>query len=76
RLLMPDTVGSLAKVAELLAEHLLDVRSIIQINTENKKSAVEFQLIGKLSAAEIEAIFKTAGFEVDDIHVTENKLVR
>ncbi|MCJ1977271.1 CBS domain-containing protein [Pseudolactococcus paracarnosus] len=76
RLLMADTVGSLAKVAELLAAHLLDVRSIIQINTENQKSAVEFQLIGKLSTTEIEAIFKTAGFEVDDIHVTENKLVR
>ena len=49
---------------------------IKSLNTENKKSAVEFQLIGKLSTAEIEAIFKTAGFEVDDIHVTENKLVR
>lgn len=76
RLLMPDIVGSLAKVAELLADHLLDVRSIIQINSENQKSAVEFQLIGKLNTTEIEAIFKAAGFEVDDIHVTENKLVR
>lgn len=76
RLLMPDVVGSLAKVAELLADHQLDVRSIIQINNEHQKSAVEFQLIGHLSAAEIEAIFKAAGFEVDEIHVTENKLVR
>ena len=76
RLLMPDVMGSLAKVADLLAEKSLDVRSIVQINTENKKTAVEMQLTGELSPEEIEQALVAAGFEVDEIHETENKLVR
>lgn len=76
RLLMPDVVGSLAGVVDLLAKNAIDIRSIIQINTENQKTAIELQLIGQLSAQEIENIFTKAGFEVDEIHVTENKLVR
>lgn len=76
RLLMPDVVGSLAGVVDLLAKNAIDIRSIIQINTENQKTAIELQLIGQLSAQEIKNIFTKAGFEVDEIHVTENKLVR
>ncbi|GAB2022313.1 CBS domain-containing protein [Pseudolactococcus yaeyamensis] len=76
RLLMPDVMGSLAKVADLLAEKALDVRSIVQINTENKKTVVEMQLTGQLRPEEIEQAFVAAGFEVDEIHETENKLVR
>jgi acetoin utilization protein AcuB len=38
RLLMPDVMGSLAKVADLLADKALDVRSIVQINNDNKKT--------------------------------------
>lgn len=49
RLLMPDVMGSLAKIADLLAEKSLDVRSIVQINTENKKTAIEMQLMGDLA---------------------------
>lgn len=76
RLLMPDVVGSLAGVVDLLAKNSIDIRSIIQINTENQKTAIELQLIGQLSAQEIKHTFTEAGFEVDEIHVTENKLVR
>ena len=76
RLLMPDVMGSLAKIADLLAEKSLDVRSIVQINTENKKTAIEMQLMGELSPEEIERALVAAGFEVDEIHETENKLVR
>lgn len=76
RLLMPDVMGSLAKVADLLAEKALDVRSIVQINTENKKTAIEMQLTGTLTPEEISQAFVAAGFEVDEIHRTENKLVR
>lgn len=76
RLLMPDVMGSLAKIADLLAEESLDVRSIVQINTENKKTAIEMQLMGELSPEEIERALVAAGFEVDEIHETENKLVR
>lgn len=76
RILMPDVVGSLEKVADLLAKNNLDVRSIVQINLEGKKTVVEMQLTGQLSPAEIEAAFEQAGFEVDEIHETENKLVR
>lgn len=76
RLLMADVVGSLAGVVDLLAKKSIDIRSILQINTENQKTAIELQLIGKLSMQEIKNIFTTAGFEVDEIHVTENKLVR
>src|SRR5574337_1278795 len=49
RLLMPDVMGSLAKVADLLADKALDVRSIVQINNDNKKTVVEIQLTGTLS---------------------------
>ena len=76
RLLMPDVMGSLAKIADLLAEKSLDVRSIVQINTENKQTAIEMQLMGELSPEEIERALVAAGFEVDEIHETENKLVR
>lgn len=76
RLLMPDVMGSLAKIADLLAEKSLDVRSIVQINIENKKTAIEMQLMGELSPEEIERALVAAGFEVDEIHETENKLVR
>lgn len=76
RLLMPDIVGTLASVVDLLAKNAIDIRSIIQINTENQKTAIELQLIGKLSAQEIKNMFTTAGFEVDEVHETENKLVR
>lgn len=76
RLLMPDVMGSLAKIADLLAEKSLDVRSIVQINTENKKTAIEMQLMGELSPEEIERALVAVGFEVDEIHETENKLVR
>ena len=76
RLLMPDVMGSLAKIADLLAEKSLDVRSIVQINTENKKTAIEMQLMGELSPEEIERALVAAGFEVDEIHETEIKLVR
>ena len=76
RLLMPDVMGSLAKIADLLAEKSLDVRSIVQINTENKKTAIEMQLMGELSPEEIERALVAAGFEVEEIHETENKLVR
>ena len=76
RLLMPDIVGTLANVVDLLAKNAIDIRSIIQINTENQKTAIELQLIGKLSAQEIKNMFTTAGFEVDEVHETENKLVR
>ena len=76
RLLMPDIVGTLANVVDLLAKNAIDIRSIIQINTENQKTAIELQLIGKLSAQEIKNMFTAAGFEVDEVHETENKLVR
>jgi acetoin utilization protein AcuB len=76
RILMPDVVGSLEKVADLLAKNSLDIRSIVQINLEGKKTVVEMQLTGPLSPTEIEAAFVQAGFEVDEIHETENKLVR
>ena len=76
RLLMPDIVGTLANVVDLLAKNAIDIRSIIQINTENQKTAIELQLIGKLSAQEIKNMFTAAGFEIDEVHETENKLVR
>ena len=76
RLLMPDVMGSLAKVADLLADKALDVRSIVQINNDNKKTVVEIQLTGTLSPEEIEQSLVTAGFEFDEIHETESKLVR
>ena len=76
RLLMPDIVGTLANVVDILAKNTIDIRSIIQINTENQKTAIELQLIGKLSAQEIKNMFTAAGFEVDEVHETENKLVR
>ena len=76
RLLMPDIVGTLANVVDILAKNAIDIRSIIQINTENQKTAIELQLIGKLSAQEIKNMFTAAGFEVDEVHETENKLVR
>lgn len=76
RLLMPDVMGSLAKVADLLADKALDVRSIVQINNDNKKTVVEIQLTGTLSPEEIEQALVAAGFEVDEIHETEIKLVR
>ena len=76
RLLMPDIVGTLASVVDILAKNAIDIRSIIQINTENQKTAIELQLIGKLSAQEIKNMFTAAGFEVDEVHETENKLVR
>ena len=76
RLLMPDVMGSLAKVADLLADKALDVRSIVQINNDNKKTVVEIQLTGTLSPEEIEQALVAAGFEVDEIHETESKLVR
>lgn len=76
RLLMPDVMGSLAKVADLLAEKELDVRSIVQINTEHQKTAIEMQLTGALTPEEISQAFEALGFEVDEIHRTENKLVR
>ena len=70
RLLMPDIVGTLANVVDLLAKNAIDIRSIIQ------KTAIELQLIGRLSAQEIKNMFTAAGFEVDEVHETENKLVR
>ena len=73
---MTDIVGTLASVVDLLAKNAIDIRSIIQINTENQKTAIELQLIGKLSAQEIKNMFTVAGFEVDEVHETENKLVR
>lgn len=76
RLLMPDVMGSLAKVADLLADKALDVRSIVQINNDNKKTVVEIQLTGTLSPEEIEQALVAAGLEVDEIHETESKLVR
>ncbi|GFH42913.1 CBS domain-containing protein [Lactococcus hodotermopsidis] len=76
RVIMPDVVGSLEKVADILAKNDLDVRSIAQINLEHKQSIVEIQLIGKLPMAEIAKAFTAASFEVDEIHETENKLVR
>ena len=62
RLLMPDVMGSLAKVADLLADKALDVRSIVQINNDNKKTVVEIQLTGTLSPEEIEQSLVSAGF--------------
>ena len=62
RLLMTDVMGSLAKVADLLAEKSLDVRSIVQINNDNKKTVVEIQLTGGLSPEEIEQALVAAGF--------------
>jgi acetoin utilization protein AcuB len=76
RILMADVVGSLAQVADLLAEKDLDVRSIVQINQDNHKTVVEMQLTGRLSPEGIKAAFEAKGFEVDEIHETDNKLVR
>ncbi|GFH40443.1 CBS and ACT domain-containing protein [Pseudolactococcus insecticola] len=76
RVLVPDAVGSLEKLSDVLAANDLDVRSIVQINGDNRKTTIEVQLTGKLGVKEIETAFTAAGFEVDEIHETESKLVR
>ena len=74
RLLMPDVMGSLAKVADLLADKALDVRSIVQINNDNKKTVVEIQLTGTLSPEEIEQSLVTD--RLNSINTNQRALTR